>query len=437
MTKNKNGWMAAALAALVAVSAARGAEPGDQAASQGVPPGERAAARVAAEAVKARMGGAEALQGKALTLLPVRGDSDGYLDSLLLDAMVQAGLTTVIPNDERDVRFKRILKEIAWDEEQTRLATVDPSTIDELGHLLSTQVLLEGRLMKNQLPAGRDRRGRPTGWAGADGQGAMEMELHLFAYEILTKRYVWTAVVTAVEPPPPGPVGQDEQANDEEPPFIWSFEEVVVPLNVKVEVTAGKGSELEADLVDTFARGRLADQGYRVASGKPEDLALSLETSCELFDQKWNQYLVYQGTLKATLAVKGGDARELGSASFAARGARGLGEAQAHRNLADDMDAQLGGWMKRTLNPEAVDIAAVRLKLALAAPIELKEDFKAIQDIQKALAGLPGVRSARLEAQDNARGTLEFLVVFERSKSPTGVWNELWATHPKLLDALK
>lgn len=429
MMTNKSGWMAAALVALVAVSAARG-----------VTPGERATARVVTEAVKARMAGAEALQGKALTLLPVRGDTDGYLDSLLLDAMVQAGLTTVIPNDERDVRFKRILKEIAWDEQQTRLATIDPSTIDELGHLLSTQVLLEGRLMKNRLPVVPDKRGRPTGWAGADGQGAVEMELHLFAYEILTKRYVWTAVITAVEPPPyvpdgqPGPHGQ---GNARESSIGWSLEEALVPLNVGVKVTAGKGSDMEADLVDTYARGRLADQGYRVSSGKPDDLTLSLETSCELFDQKWNQYLVYQGTLKATLAVTGSDARELGSASFAARGARGLGEAQAHRNLADDMDAQLGGWLKRTLNPEAVDTAAVRLKLALAGPIETKEDFKAIEDIQKGLAGLPGVRSARVEAQDNARGTLEFLVVFERSQSPAGVWNELWATHPKLLDALK
>ena len=438
MRTNKSGWMAAALAALVAVTAARGAEPGEQPpAAQGTAPGERAAARMLTEAVKARMAGAESLQGKALTLLPVRGDTDGYLDSLLLDAMVQAGLTTVIPNDERDVRFKRILKEIAWDEQQTRLATIDPSTIDELGHLLSTQVLLEGRLMKNRLPVVSDKRGRPAGWAGADGAGPVEMELHLFAYEILTKRYVWTAVVTAVEPPPFGPDGQPGAQNALESSIGWSLEEALVPLNVGVKVTAGKGSDLEADLVDTYARGRLADLGYRVSSGKPDDMTLSLETSCELFDQKWNQYLVYQGTLKATLAVKGGDARELGSASFAARGARGLGEAQAHRNLADDMDAQLGGWLKRTLNPDAVDFAAVRLKLALAGPIMTKEDFKAIEDIQKGLAGLPGVRSARVEAQDNARGTLEFLVVFERSQSPAGVWNSLWAAHPKLLDALK
>lgn len=427
MTTNRIGWMAAALAALVAVSAVQGATPG-----------ERAAARAVTDAVKARMEGAEALQGKVLTLLPIRGDAEGYLDGLLVDAMVQAGLTTVIPNDERDARFKRILKEIAWDEEQTRLATIDPSTIDELGHLLSTQVLLEGRLMESRLPAARDRRGLPAGWAGADGEGAIEMELQLFAYEIQTKRYVWTAIVTAVEPPPFNPQqGPHDQTAEPVNPIHWSIEEALVPLNIGVKVTAGEGADMEADLVDTFVRGRLADLGYRVGSGKDDDLVLDLQTSCNLFDQKWNQYLVYEGTLKATLAVKGGEAHELGAASFPARGARGLGEAQAHRNLADEMDAQLGGWLKRTLTPDAVDLAAARMKLVLAFPIEMKEDFKAIDDIQKALAGLPGVRSARVESQDNAKGTVEYLVVYERSKVPTGVWNALWTANPKLLDALR
>ena len=426
MKTTKTAWMAVALAAL-ATAAAWGADPG-----------ERAAARALTDAVRSRMAGAAALQGKALTLLPVRGAEEGYLDALLLDAMVQSGLTAVIPNDERDARFRRILREIKWDEEQTRLETVNPETIDELGHLLSTQVLLEGRVLKGRLPARKDRRGRTEGWAGADGEGAVELELHLFAYEIRTKRYSWSAVVTASEPAPgPGPGAEPGSEPKFEPSIHWSLEEALVPLNVGVSVTAAEGSETEADLMDTFARGHLADQGYRVGSGKNDDLKLTIETTSELFDKKWDSYLVYQGTLKATLAACGGDARELGSASFAARGARGLGEAQAHRNLADDMGAQLGGWLKRTLNPEAVDIAAARLTMTLAFPIELAEDYKAIDDIQKALAGLDGVRSARVESQDNRKGVVEYLVVYERSKSPTGVWNALWAAHPELLENLK
>jgi hypothetical protein len=416
--------MAAALAALLAAAGT----------ARAVSFAERDTAKTAVGEAQERLAGAETLRGKAVTLLPVHGDEEGYLSELLLHAIVQSGLTAVIPNDERDARFRRILKEIRWDEEQTRLETVDPATIDELGHLLSTQVLLEGRLMKSRLPVAVDRKGRPIGWAGADGAGAVEMELHLFAYEIRTKRYVWSAVVTAKEEAPK-PIEGGEAA-EAEPSFRWSFEEAAVPLNVGIRMDADEGAEAEADLVETYARGRLADEGYRVASGKDDDLTLTLGTTCEEFDRTGN-YRVYEGTLTARLEARGGEARELGSASFSARGARGLGEVQAHRNLADDMEAQLAGWLRRTLNPEAIGIAAVRLDLALAGPIELAEDFKTIEAIQKGLTELEGVRSARVVGQDNQAGTLEYLVVYEPARTPTGVWNALFSAHPELLDQLR
>jgi hypothetical protein len=440
MKANKTMWMAAVAAGMVAVAAwgepPAGTQPQPQP-PQGAAIGERLAARETVAAAKARMGKAPALQGKSLTLLPVHGDADGYLESLLLDAMVQSGLTAVIPNDTADERFKRILKEIKWDEAQKRLETVDPATIDELGRLLSTQVLLEGRLMKSRRPVPADRRGRPMGWAGVDGAGAVEMELHLFAYEIATKKYAWSAVVWASEPEPPQPpAGQGGQVPGGERGVVVDVKEARVPLNTGVKVVAGAGSDLEAGLVETYARGRLADEGYRVGSGKDDDLTLTLETSCELFSELGN-YRIYEGTLKARLELKGGEARTLGEASFPARGVRGLGEAQAHRNLADDMDAQLAGWLRRTLNPEAMEFTAARVGLTFAAPIETAEDFKAIETIQKGFEGLPGVRSAALFDQDNETGRVAWTIVYERAKLPTGPWNALLAANPALLDQLK
>lgn len=426
MKTKRNGWMAAGLAALVAVAATQ---------ALGFTRGERQTARIAADEARGRLAGAAALAGKAVTLLPVHGDEDAYFETALLDAAIQAGVNMVVANDTQDARFKRILKEIRWDEEQKRLETVDPSTIDELGRLLSTQVLLEGRLSKGRLPVPADRKGRAVGFPGADGQGRVELEVQLLAYEIATKRYVWSAILTVLEPEPPQPANPDRQGGPA--PFDQGHvAEVQIPLNVGVKVVAEKGAEMEADLLETWAHGRLADLGYRPGSGEKDDLVLTLRAGCEEFDRTGN-YVVYDGSVKAVLAVKAGTPRELGATSIPARGKRGLGETQAHRNLAEEMEGQLGPWLKRELDADMVDFAAVRVRLVLADPIEMAGDFKAIDRFQKAFMDLDGVRSARLESQDNAAGVLEFDVAYERSKLPTGVVNALFAAHPELLKHLK
>ena len=108
---------------------------------------EKEALRVVADVTEKGLRGAGELDGKAITILPIKGDQDGYFERLLIGAFVKAGKTCVVGNDEKgDVRFKRILGEIKWDERQTTLKSVDPATIDVLGRLKSTQMLIEGVL---------------------------------------------------------------------------------------------------------------------------------------------------------------------------------------------------------------------------------------------------------------------------------------------------
>ena len=117
----------------------------------------KASIRKSVAAAEAQFRSAPALDGKAITLLPVKGDSDGYCERLLIGALVNAGKTCVVSNDDKkDERFRRILKEIAWDERQTTLKSIDPRTADELGHLKSTQMLIEARL--DVVRHGRKRR---------------------------------------------------------------------------------------------------------------------------------------------------------------------------------------------------------------------------------------------------------------------------------------
>lgn len=419
MKTTKTGWMmAAALAALVAAAVPAWA----------VSFAERDVAKKAVGEAQAELAGAEILRGKAITLLPVHGDEEGYLEELLLHSMVKSGLTAVIPNDERDARFRRILKEIRWDEEQMRLETVDPETIDELGHLLSTQVLLEGRLMKSRLPVMRDRKGRPVGWAGADGAGAVEMELHLFAYEIRTKRYVWSMVAAAKEEPA-GPDGGPEERG---PSFRWFVDETAVPLNAGVKVENRGGAGRVADELETWIAGRLADLGYRLETGKDDDLTLTLEVESEVYDRT-GEYETHRGELKATLEARGTESRLLGTQGFNAKGKPGEGAAGA-RNLAYDLEEQLGAWLKRTLDPDALGFAAVRMDFMLASPVETGGDYEALEAIRKAIAEMDGVRWVELAAQDNGAGMVSYKVLYDTAAYPGGLANALFAEHAELLD---
>ena len=144
---------------------------------------ERDIVRKAVSAARERLRTASALDGKAVTLLPVKGDDDsGFAGQLLMTALVEAGKTCVISNDEKnDERFKRILQEIKWDERQTTLKSIDPATADELGRLKSTQILLEARFDIVR----RGRKQRPVA------------ELGLLAYSVATKQFVWAADVAA------------------------------------------------------------------------------------------------------------------------------------------------------------------------------------------------------------------------------------------------
>ena len=67
---------------------------------------EKAVLRDVAKQAEAKMKEAAALEGKAVTLLPVHGDEDGYMERLLIGAVVSSGRTGVISNDEKnDERF--------------------------------------------------------------------------------------------------------------------------------------------------------------------------------------------------------------------------------------------------------------------------------------------------------------------------------------------
>ncbi len=279
--------------------------------------GAKNAIRKSVAAAEARLRSAPALDGKALTLLPVKGDSDGYCERLVIGALVNAGKTCVVSNDEKkDERFRRILKEIAWDERQTTLKSIDPRTADELGHLKSTQILIETRLDVV-------RRGR---------KNRAVAELDMLAYAISTKQYVWTAHVAVDDAGRAWPDPAD--------------------FNVKVDFSGPGDAAGVSALAAAAVRNAVAGYGYRVDAGDKPILALSAAFTRETFD-KSGGYFVFKGTARARLASVVGDG-VLYEKVFSAKGRRGLGEEEAVRNLAAELSGQIARWLGETMEPRVL-----------------------------------------------------------------------------------
>jgi len=273
---------------------------------------DKAAVRKAIESATAEFGGAAKLKGKAITVLPVHGDSQGYCEERLIGALVKSGLTCVISNDEKkDLRFKEILKTIKWDERQTTLKSLDAKTIDELGHLKSTQVFLEARIDIARV----GRKQRPV------------VELNLLAYEVSTKQFVWA-----------GDIVQDERGKR------WPD---VSEVGVKVVFKGGEGM---SDLIAAAVRNEIAGYGYRVNGEGKADLLLTVALELEPFDDS-GEYFVFKGEAKTRLASCAGDG-VLYEKTFDAKGKRGLGERAAAKNLADEITKQVREWLNETLAPK-------------------------------------------------------------------------------------
>ena len=275
---------------------------------------ERNAVRKSVNAVETMLKSDKTLNGKAITVLPVKGDAEEYCERLLVGALVSAGKTCVVSNDEeKDARFKRILKEIKWDELQTTLKSIDPKTADELGHLKSTQILLEARL--NLFRRGRKRRA--------------VAELNLLAYEVSTKQYVWTANIALDESGRGWPDASE--------------------YNVKIDFKGAGDAAGLAAIAASVTRNVVAGYGYRVNADGPADLALTANFTRDTFDRS-GSYLVFKGAANVRLASCVGDG-VLYEQPFTAKGMRGLGETEAERNLAAKLDEKLVKWLDDTLKP--------------------------------------------------------------------------------------
>lgn len=343
------------------------------------------------------------LKGKVVTVLPVRGDEDAFVEEALIGAVKQSGATVAAPNDEKDVRFKRILKDIRWDEQMKTLKAVDPRTIDELGRLKSTEVFLEARV-------GLSQKGRRT----------LVANLNLLAIEVVTKAYVFQANIYA-ESKMPGP----------SLPEASRIRQATVPLNIEVASSGtGKGGEV-AKILQTDVKNQLASEARGVVdgAGKP-DVKIALASAASVFDRAGN-FVVFEGKTHVAVHVLGAEARLLGEKNFTAKGVRSLGEDKAVQSLAAALNESIKGWIGGVLKAELVKFEAVEFTLKRGAAVEAVSDLAPVDAIYKAVSAMDGVRSVALTAQDSQKGTFTYRVVYEKAKYQDGFLNAAMVKNAK------
>ena len=383
---------------------------------------EKEAVRKAAAEIAASLRKSDKCSGRAVTLLPVNGDKDGYAERLLTGALVNSGMTVVMPNDENDVRFKRILASIKWDGRQVKLGSVDTSTVDELGRLRSTQVFIEAVLdIKSE-------------------EKSAKADLHVLSYVVATKSYldaangVGNAEAPAEPPPPPPRKAWTETAVQNE----------IVPLRVKVD-TRAKDAESEgvARRLDTAVRGALAKLGFRLAGEgcdaktvALDDVTVTLDVGRSVFD-KAGEYEIHEAKVDLSAVKKAGAGTLLvGTAVFDERGDRKLGSFAADRSLAEKLEGPAVEWLKKNIVQNTVKTAAVQFEVRLAKPIAVAGDMSVVEKFMQPFALLGGVRLYRLDARDDEAGMLRFFVVYETEKFPGGLVPAYFASAPELGELL-
>jgi hypothetical protein len=105
-----------------------------------------------------------------IAILPVRGDSGGYVIGALKNAATGAGLTCV--EGKEDPFFEEVAKEIAWDERKDDI--LDPATLAKFGKLKGAKLLMYAFI--REMSAG-------------PGRGYVELEVHVSSIE--TKQHLW------------------------------------------------------------------------------------------------------------------------------------------------------------------------------------------------------------------------------------------------------
>ena len=133
---------------------------------------ERQAFAAAMADVSASLRASAIPDAAGVSVLAVRGDRDDTVAGFLKIAVTDAGKTYVEGKD--DPMWEAVVKELAWDERKGEAGFLAPKTIDAIGSLKASNVLLYGVVRE---------------CSQSENRVFVELELH--ATDVKTKQHVW------------------------------------------------------------------------------------------------------------------------------------------------------------------------------------------------------------------------------------------------------
>lgn len=373
---------------------------------------ERAVLRSLADGVSAALGESGLPTTSPFAILPIAGDRDGELASLLKIAATKAGLDCVEGRD--DPLWEAILAELAWNKRREDI--LDPSTLTAFGRLRAVKLLAYGFLRAG---------------ASDDGRPAFDLELHVSSIE--TKRHLWAETFQAPTPPPE-PVHVKELTVLDAPIAL-----VDAPLSVFVEAEADDESDPSRSLADALAsdaRGCLASAGYHVlGTADGAEARVSIRAAAPAFDRERN-YVRFDGTARIVATLPADRNRILGETTLRHRAARALGDEAALENLRRDLEPKLREWLLATAAPEKAGVCTTSVLVDFATPSTPELEQLAVT-LRAAAAELPGVRDVRLvsflplpDGKPGRRVTVR--VSYRPADLPDGIVAALAAKRPDL-----
>lgn len=134
----------------------------------------RQALKGAADKAQSSIASSRIASDQAVSVFFIEGDRGGYVETLVRDAVLAAGRTYVVPNDDENRLLQKIYSEIEFDERKEGM--VSPRTVERVNaaSLKSTQVLVYGNV-----------------WTVVDNDRYVLVEISLGAYSIATKEFLW------------------------------------------------------------------------------------------------------------------------------------------------------------------------------------------------------------------------------------------------------
>jgi len=195
-------------------------------------------------------------------------------------------------------------------------------------------------------------------------------------------------------------------------------------INLAVTARSGGGADdlAAASAVRDAVQGVMAAEGFVLNDGRPA-LRVDIRSEARPFDVS-GEYARYEGSAEAIVErVRG--AKLLGRQTFAVRGERKLGMAEARQAATEQLGREVAAWVAGACEPVRVELAANHI--AIRRPWLSRNDPAYARMFVEKVSALDGVTSCELVEQDYDGRRMVFAVTFYRDAFPGGLLNRLAA----------